>query len=113
MGCLPDRSGFRTGAIIAQHNGVALPRNRAHGAGGQNRSSLIKWAAKQEKFQPKEMCFSLTSTFIELPITNPATLGIRLLPVCRQLAKKVSEFAERSRGQKLLPQIVVPNRVGE
>ena len=43
-----------------------MPRNRAHGAVGQNRSRSISWAAKQEKFQPKEMCFFLTSTFIEL-----------------------------------------------
>jgi len=42
------------------------PCNRALGAGGQNRSCSIQWAAKQEKFQPKEMCFFLTSTFIEL-----------------------------------------------
>ena len=48
------------------NHGVALPRNRAHGAVGQNTSRSIKWAAKQEKFQPKEMCFFLTSTFIEL-----------------------------------------------
>src|ERR1700694_2333736 len=43
---------------------VTWPRNRAHGAVGQNRSRSIKWAEKQEKFQPKEMCFFLTSTFI-------------------------------------------------
>ena len=49
-----------------QKHGAALPRNRAHEAVGHNRSRLIKWAAKQEKFQPKEMCFFLTSTFIEL-----------------------------------------------
>src|SRR6266481_38449 len=47
-------------------HGVAWPRNRAHGAAGQNRSRSIKWAAKQEKFQPKGMCFFLTSPFIEL-----------------------------------------------
>src|SRR6266481_7136851 len=46
-------------------HGVAWPRNRAHGAAGQNRSRSIKWAAKQEKFQPKELCFFLTSPFIE------------------------------------------------
>ena len=45
---------------------ATLPRNRAHGAVGQNRSRSIKWAAKQEKFQPEEMCFFLTSPFIEL-----------------------------------------------
>ena len=48
------------------NRGVTLPRNRAHGAVGQNRSRSIKWAAKQEKLQPKETCFFLTSTFIEL-----------------------------------------------
>src|SRR6267378_4265794 len=48
------------------NHGVAWPRNRAHGAAGQNRSRSIKWAAKQEKSQPKEMCFFLTSPFIEL-----------------------------------------------
>ena len=32
---------------------------------GQNRSRSLKWAEKQENFQPKEMCFFLTSTFIE------------------------------------------------
>jgi hypothetical protein len=48
------------------NHGVALPRNRAHGAEEQNRSRSIKWAEKQEKFQPKEMCCFLTSTFIAL-----------------------------------------------
>ena len=32
---------------------------------GRNRSRSLKWAEKQENFQPKEMCFFLTSTFIE------------------------------------------------
>ena len=40
--------------------------NRASGADGQNRSCSITWAGKQEKSQPVEMCFFLTSTFIEL-----------------------------------------------
>src|SRR3979411_3059837 len=48
------------------NNGVAVPRNRAHGAVGQNRSCSIQWAAKQEKVRPWEGCFFLTSTFIEL-----------------------------------------------
>src|SRR5208282_2934171 len=43
-----------------------VPRDRAHGAVGQNRSRSIGWAEKQENFQPKGMCFFLTSTFIEL-----------------------------------------------
>jgi hypothetical protein len=54
-----------TGRENPKH-GAALPRNRAHEAVGQNRSRPMKWAAKQEKFQPKEMCFFLTSTLIEL-----------------------------------------------
>jgi len=57
-------------------HGVAWPRNRAHGAEEQNRSRLIKWAAKQEKVQPKEMCFFLTSTFIELTRSTIATLCV-------------------------------------
>jgi hypothetical protein len=48
------------------NRGGTLPRNRAHGAVGQNKSSSIKWAEKQEKLRPKEMCFFLTSSFIEL-----------------------------------------------
>ena len=45
---------------------VTVPNNRAHGAEGQNRSCSITWAEKQEKFQPTQECFFLTSTFIEL-----------------------------------------------
>src|SRR5271155_4306511 len=50
-----------------------VPRNRAHGAEGQNSSRSIKWAAKQENFQPKEKCFFLTSSFIELTRSWVAT----------------------------------------
>src|ERR1700751_1563199 len=39
--------------------------NRAHGGEGQNRSCSIKWAAKVEKFRPREECFFLTFPFIE------------------------------------------------
>src|SRR5713226_9015340 len=48
-----------------------LSSNRAPGAGGQNRSCSIQWAAKQEKFRPMQECFFLTSTFIELLRTWP------------------------------------------
>ena len=48
------------------NHGGALPRNRAHGAVGQNSSPLITWAGKQEKLRPPEKCFFLTSPFIEL-----------------------------------------------
>jgi hypothetical protein len=36
-----------------------LPRDRAHDAEEQNRSRSIKWAAKQEKFQPQGDLFFL------------------------------------------------------
>jgi hypothetical protein len=45
---------------------VATPSNRAYGPEGQNRSCSIKWAAKVEKFQPREKFFFLTFLFIEL-----------------------------------------------
>jgi hypothetical protein len=45
---------------------VTVSSNRAPGAGGQNRSCSIKWAEKQENFQPSQGCFFLTSPFIEL-----------------------------------------------
>jgi hypothetical protein len=45
---------------------VATPSNRAHGAEGQNRPCSTRWAAKQEKLQPLELCFFLTSPFREL-----------------------------------------------
>jgi hypothetical protein len=48
-----------------------LSSNRALGAGNQNRSCSIMWAAKQENFQPAESCFFLTSPFIE-PIKHNA-----------------------------------------
>ena len=48
-----------------------LSGNRAPGAGGQNRSCSIQWAAKQDKFRPLQECFFLTSTFIELHGTWP------------------------------------------
>src|SRR5260370_5338557 len=49
---------------------ATLTSDRAPGADGQNRSCSIKWAAKQENVQPSEMCFFLTSTFIELIRTD-------------------------------------------
>jgi len=36
-----------------------MPKNRAHGVAGQNKScSSIKWAAKQEKLQPRGRFFT-------------------------------------------------------
>jgi hypothetical protein len=42
---------------------VTVPRNRAPGAVGQNRSRSITWAAKQENLQLEEMCF-----FLDFPL---------------------------------------------
>jgi len=52
-----------------------LASNRAYGAVGQHKSRSIKWAAKQEKVQPTEKCFFLTSPFIELVRTNPSSMS--------------------------------------
>jgi hypothetical protein len=60
---LRRQEAMKTAGIENPIHGVTLPRNRADGAVGQNRSRSIKWAAKQEKFQPKELCFFLTSPF--------------------------------------------------
>src|SRR5580700_7271322 len=57
---------MKTAGSENPNRGGTLPRNRTHGAVGQNKSCSIKWAEKQEKSQPKEMCFFLTSPFIEL-----------------------------------------------
>jgi hypothetical protein len=64
-------------------HGVTLPRNRAHGAVGQNRSRSIKWAEKQEKLQPKDMCFFLTSyrTYQELGEVRGLRTDIALIAV--------------------------------
>jgi hypothetical protein len=62
-----------------------VPSNRAHGAVDQNNSRSIQWAEKQEKFQPKEMCFFLTSTFIELIRTYP------IVESCRACEGRVSQ----------------------
>jgi len=57
---------MKTAGSENPNRGGTLSRNRAHGAVGQNKSRSIKWAEKQEKVRPKEMCFFLTSPFIEL-----------------------------------------------
>src|ERR1700731_3329582 len=62
---LRRQEAMKTAGRENPNQGVVLPRDRAHGAVGQNRSRSIKWAEKQEKFQPKDVCFFLTSPFIE------------------------------------------------
>jgi hypothetical protein len=51
--------------------------NRALGAGGQNGSCSIQWAAKQEKFGPMQKCFFLTSTFIEVVSRGQCNTGLQ------------------------------------
>jgi hypothetical protein len=63
---LRRKEAMKTADSENPNRGVAWPRNRAYGAVGQNQSRSIEWAEKQEKFRPKEMCFFLTSPFIEL-----------------------------------------------
>jgi len=57
---------MKTAGRATSDRWAPVSSNRVPGAGGQNRSCSIQWAAKQEKFQPLEMCFFLTSTLIEL-----------------------------------------------
>src|SRR5271156_3386140 len=57
---------MKTAGRRTSNRWAKVSSNRAHGAVGQNTSRSIKWAAKQEKVQPQEMCFFLTSPFIEL-----------------------------------------------
>src|SRR5271169_1331532 len=66
---------MKTAARGNPNRRVTVPRNRAHGAVGQNSSCSIEWAEKQEKVQPKEKCFFLTSPFIELTRSWPSPLG--------------------------------------
>ena len=57
---------MKTAGRENQNRRATVPSNRAPGAEGQNRSCYIPWAEKQEKLQPAQECFFLTSPFIEL-----------------------------------------------
>jgi hypothetical protein len=46
---------------------TTMSSNRVCGAAGQKKLCSITWAEKQEKLQPLEKCFFLTSPFMELP----------------------------------------------
>src|SRR5271169_1042939 len=48
---------------------ATVPSDRDFGAAGPNRSRSIKGAVKQEKLQPLQWCFFLTSPFIALDRT--------------------------------------------
>jgi hypothetical protein len=57
---------MKTAGRRTSNRWATMPSNRAPCAGGQNRSCSIQWAEKQEKLQPAQKRFFLTSTFIEL-----------------------------------------------
>jgi hypothetical protein len=57
---------------------VTARHNRAHGAADQNSSRSFNWAAKQEKFQPWETSFFLTSPYrTNRELTDLGKLGAR------------------------------------
>src|SRR5260370_35205358 len=75
--------------------------NRAHGAGDQNRSCSIKWAAKVEKYQPRGKFFFLTFPFIELALLFCVDRRVRLnLPTPRD---KLSRAGGKSEGSPVIP----------
>src|SRR5258708_9540051 len=78
--------------------------NRADGADRQYRSCSIMWAAKQENFQPAEKCFFLTSPFIELTGSYPAsTAGLVLVSLVRKSrADEMGVHREQSANQEAL-----------
>ena len=85
------------------NHGATVPHNRAHGAVGQNRFRSIRGAAKPEKFQPKEVCFFLTSPFIELLGHNPRIrVGISGL-VCSKYAIENFVLVAQSQALNLPP----------
>jgi hypothetical protein len=68
---------MKTAGKENQNSCATAPSNPALGAAGQNRSCSIKWAAKVEKFQPRERFFFLTSPFIELTGTFNGMASVR------------------------------------
>src|SRR5712664_1460398 len=82
---LRRQEAMKTAGRENPNHGVALPRNRAHGAVGQNRSRSIKWAEKHENFRPTELCFFLASTFIDLPRACGPTSSLEPQPIWLQL----------------------------
>jgi hypothetical protein len=76
------KKAMKTAGRENPNHGVALPHDRAHDAEEQNRSRSIKWAAKQEQFQPQGdvffLDFSLYRTFQELAPTKTLSSACRL-----------------------------------
>jgi hypothetical protein len=56
-----------------------VPRSRAHGAEGQNRSCSTRWAAKVEKFHPRE------KFFLTFPLLEQSGKLELLFPACQHL----------------------------
>jgi len=79
---------MKTAAGENPHWAIKLS-NRAPGAEDQNRSGLHKWAAKQEKLQPLELCFFLTyGSRLECP--SKSSLGERMNAL--QISCKTARF---------------------
>jgi hypothetical protein len=83
---------MKTAGSENPNHGGTLPRNRAHGAVGQNKSLSIKWAEKQEKLQPKEMCFFLTSPFIDASSTGRCNTFYAVDPIALPCENRFAEL---------------------
>src|SRR6201988_1296779 len=82
--------------------------NRAHDAEGQNRSCSIKWAAKVEKFRPREECFFLTFPFIERIINRGAPVTALMDPVAFFLPEHAMDPSVRNAGEESWMEVTVP-----
>jgi hypothetical protein len=84
------KEAMKTAGRRTSNRWAGVPRNRAPGAVGQNTSRSIRWAAKQEKVQPLEMCFFLTSPFIELTGSRPPGSDLARSPKCAPVPRMVT-----------------------
>src|SRR6267154_2239447 len=87
-----------------------LVSNRAPGAGGQNRSCSIKWAAKQGNGQPLERCFLLTSTFIEQILLNQVGCEARKRPAVGEVFF-IDFYLYRTHQQLARRRVVTPTAI--
>src|SRR6266478_4592296 len=79
---------MKTAGRRTSNRWATVPSNRAPGAGGQNRSCSIQWAEKQEKLQPAQKCFFLTSTFIK-PLGEEPQIAGPQCPASEHLVRAV------------------------
>ena len=67
--------------------------NRAHGAVGRKPSCSFTGAAKQQKFQPLEGCFFLTSPFIELDMDEKSVKQPLHYEWFRNFPRRIPQFS--------------------